>query len=332
MAPEVPSWRRARFAVGLLCGCLLPFLLGEFCVRLRPPEDLQPFLGDEIERAGIYQLDPVLRVAYRSAADFQPAEAPKLADIEPLNPPEPTWLFFGNSFARGLSASVRPRLPSHRVIFFRESKDELHLRVAQFRLALEHGLKPERAFFTLIPSEVATYAKFPLDRAHVNRLGALCKRHRDPGGPFGTLLDRSWLARMVWIRSRLNYADPTFAPSRITERIPLPTVDDFRKLFTALGQLSRQYQVPVTVVVLPERRQILGTSNYALQSTLLELAKTAGVDAFDPRAAFLAYSDKRAMYIPDWHYSPVGDGILLDALLAHLKQNTPSIAEGGPSR
>ena len=81
----------------------------------------------------------------------------------------------------------------------------------------------------------------------------------------------------------------------------------------------------MTIVLLPDRRQILDqSSSFSLQENLAAIVRRARLDVFDPRDAFLAHADKRAMYLPDWHYSPVGDRILLDALLAHLKK--PDVA------
>lgn len=317
---------RLRFVFGVLLGCLLPLFVAEFGIRLRPPTDIQLYLGDQSPLEGHYKPDPVLRVDYRSIDDYKPVEAPKFADLKPLNTEQPTWLFFGNSFARGLSASVRPRLPNHRILFFRELKDELHMRVAEFRMLLANGLKPDHAFFTLIPSEVAQYAQRPLAWVGVGPKGGMTSSFNRPGEPLNSLLDQSWLVRLAWVRSRLRHADPFFSPRSITEGIPESTVRDLQTLYHALGELSRQYKVPVTVVILPERRQILGTSNYAMQATLISIVKTAGLDPFDPRAVFMAYPEKRSMYLPDWHYSPVGDKLLLDALLEHLKKNHPETA------
>lgn len=311
---------RVRFAVGLVAGLALPLLAGEAYVRFQPPEDLEPYLGDQSSRSGIYRPDPRLRVDYRSIDDYVPYDTPRLADITWPDPSQPVWLFFGNSFARGMSAAVRAALPSHRVLFFREAKDEFHLRVAQARLLLENGLRADRMFFTLIPIEFARYVLRPLPWVYVNSHGSISQRFRMPGWPLDQLLTHSWLARVAWIRTKLHHADPTFRMSRITEIVPQTVLDDFKVMFGILAEVSRKHSVPTTIVLLPDRRQILGRSDFTLQNKLIELAKGAGLDVFDPRNALLAYGDKRAMYVPDWHYSPLGDRLLLDALSAHLKQ------------
>ena len=321
----------ARVVAGLVAGFLLPILLAEAYVRLHPPEDLHIYLGDSLHRPGIYRPDPVLRAGYRSADEYVPFEAPRIADLRPLNSERPTWLFLGNSFARGLSASVHNRMPSHRVLFYREAKDEFHLRVAQFRLLLESGLRPDHAFFTLIPIEVARYVLRPLDWVYVSRDGALSSKFRLPGEPLDSLLNNSWLARVAWVRSRMHHADPTFRMSRITEVVPQGALADFDAMLRALADVARKYEVPVTIVVLPDRRQILDQSSFSLQEKLTASVRRARLDVFDPRDVFLAHADKRAMYLPDWHYSPVGDRILLDALLAHLKKPDVATAARRPA-
>jgi hypothetical protein len=326
-----PTGARLRIAAGVLAGLLLPLFAAEYYVRLKPPEDLEPYLGD-YGPSGIYRPDPVLRVDYRSVDDYKPYEAPKLADLKPRNTEQPTWLFFGNSFAGGLSRSVRTRLQSHRVLFFREAKDELHMRVAQLRLLLENGLKPERAFFTLIPIEAARYVIRPLDWVYVNGHGAIASKFNLPGEPINTVLEHSWLTRLAWVRTKLHLANPTFRMSRITETVPNSVVEDFRTMFDALGEVSRKYGVPVTVVTLPDRRQILADSSFALQKRLSPLIKAAGLDRFDPSEVFLAHPDKRSIFLPDWHYTPVGDDLLLNAMLKHLGQAIPVAERTRPAQ
>jgi hypothetical protein len=330
-ASAKPNGARLRLVAGILAGLLLPLFAAEYYVRLKPPHDLEPYLGD-FGKAGIYRPDPILRVDYRSIDDYTPFEAPRLADLKPLNTEQPTWLFFGNSFAGGLSGSARAQLRSHRVLFFREVKDELHMRIAQLRLLLENGLKPERVFFTIIPIEVARYVIRPLDWVYVNRQGAISSKYNSPGEPINTVLEQSWLARLAWVRSKLHLADPTYRMSRITESVPATAIEDFRTLFNALGEVSRKHGVPVTVVTLPDRRQILGESSFALQEQLSALIKSARLDKFDPSEVFLAYSDKRAIFLPDWHYTPIGSKLLLEALLKHLARPESVAAQGGSAR
>jgi hypothetical protein len=278
---------RARFVVGVLIGLVAPLIFGEAYARLRPPADIQEYLGDDSPLTGIYRPDPVLGADYRSIADYRPAEAPPFAEIRPLNVPQ-TWLFFGNSFARQLSVKAREELPSHRILFFREFKDRLHLRIAEARMLLKDGLAPERMIFTLIPGEIAAYVKLPLSSVYVNRGGAITYRVRMPPAPWDRIIAHSRLALMAWVRSGLYQAMPRFRPSLITEIVPEIVVADFRRLFGVLGDLSREYRVPVTVVVFPDRRQILsGDSKFAMQKMVAELGKQAALDVSEPDPASL---------------------------------------------
>jgi hypothetical protein len=318
----IPVRRPYIFALGLLAGFLAPLVFGEVYVRLRPPPDLQEYLGEESPLSGIYLPDPKLIVRYASLADYKPSHAARFTEVQPFNSPEPTWLFFGNSFAYGLSLAAKLKLPSERIFYLQERKDRLHQRVAQARLLLENGLRPERIIFTLIPLEIAKYVKTPLSSININQRGALVTKVRMPGEPLNTLLANSRLALIGWVRSGLHHQNPTFQLSKITETVPENVKNDFQTMFQAMGELSRRFNVPVTVIVMPDRRQILfQKSAFAMQRTLMELCKQAGIDGFEPSAEFLSYSDRRALFLPDWHHTPLGNGIIMDALLAHFKKS-----------
>ena len=319
-AIRADSKDRFRFVIGVMIGIFVPLVFGEAYTRLRPPTDIQEYLGDESPLKGIYRPDAVLGADYRSIDDYRPAEAPPYAEIRPLNVPH-TWLFFGNSFARGMSETARDELPSQRILFFRESKDRLHLRIAQARMLLENGLKPERMIFTLIAGEIAAYAKLPLSSVYVNRDGAITYRVRMPSAPWDQALTHSRLALMAWVHSGLYQAAPRFRPSDITETVPEIVVADFRRLFGVLGGLSRKHETPVTVVIFPDRRQILSNnSKFTMQKTIVELGREAGLDVFDPSPLLLRYPDKKALYVPDWHYSELGSRMIFADLLKHLEQ------------
>ncbi len=316
-----PARRRSIFTAGFLIGLLLPLAFGEAYIRLRPPLSLQNYLGDASPLAGIYKPDPELGVDYRSIDDYLPNEAPRFSDIKPLNTSNPTWLFFGNSFAGNLTLAARDALPSHRVLFFREPKDRLHMRIAQARMLLAHGLKPQRLIFTLIPLEIAIYAQTPLSSVYVNKNGAITYRVRAPREPWNYLISHSRLALMGWVSSGLYRANPRFQLSHITEAFPDTVVNDFKNLLGKLGDLSRQYGVPATVIILPDRRQILSEkSKFMMQKIIADLGREAGLDVFDPSPMMLRYPDKRALYVPDWHYTKLGYRLVIEDLLLHIKQ------------
>jgi hypothetical protein len=319
--------RRSYFALGVLVGLLVPIVLAEAYVRLRPPADVQDYLGDASPLSGIYKPDPVLSVDYHSFGDFRALNAERFDGFGPLDSPRPTWAFFGPSFAGDLGRTAEAAMPSHRIYFdIRDirgptQKDQFHLWIAQARLLLENGFHPQRMFFVLVPQEFARYASTPLAWVYVTRRGAINYRVRLPIPPFDCAIEASRLALVAWTRSGLHHANPTFRSRTITEKLPPGVIEDFRRMFAVLGGLSRRYSVPITIVLLPDRRQILSQSNFVLQKTAIALIKDAGLDPFDSSEAFLRQPDRRALYIPDWHYTPLGNRILLEALRAHVENS-----------
>ena len=321
---------RMRFAVGLVAGLVLPLLLGEVYLRIDPPESVHAYLGDRSPLKGSYVSDPVLGAGYRALADYRPLHDPKFVEMASLNSPEPTWLFFGNSFAYGLSLAAKELRPSYRMYYLQERKDRLHLRIAQARLLLESGLRPQHLFFTVIPLEVRAYARTPLSSVYVNRNGAINYHYRLPGPPLDRLITHSRLALVAWVSSGLHQSDLLLRHSQVSEFLPQPVVDDFRRMFEVIGELSRKYQVPATVVTLPHRNQILrDESRFVMQRTLIRLGEQAGIKVFDPGDALRAYPNRRALFLPDWHHTPLGNKLLMSALLSEIEKSPIGARQDG---
>jgi hypothetical protein len=311
--------RTVRFCAGVLVGALVPLALAEGFLRLRPPEDLVNYLGDSAPVAGIYKSDPVLRIDYRSFEDFRRLNKAGFDKFGPLDAPAATLAFLGPSFAVGLGDAAEPAMPAYRIYRglrdMTQQKDQFHQWIAQSRLLLANGFRPKRVFFVLIPQEVSRYSEVPLAWFWVNRNGALQHRYRVPNAALGAVLGHSRLALLGWTRSgRLSQAPYRLRTSDITERVPREVAEDFRAMFGVIGETSRRYGVPMTVILLPDRRQVLYGSNYALQVTLQRLAREAGVDIFDAAPVLNAQQDKMALYIPDWHYTALGNRLILEAL------------------
>lgn len=305
-------------AAGVVAGLVLPLALGEAFMRLRPPENVRQFLDGDPTLKGAYQNEPVLRMKYRSPDLYQPAEAPKLAQISKSSP-NPTWMFFGVSFAKGISETASRVMPSHRVLFFREINDRMNMRVQQARMILDYGIKADRLVFVLIPLEIARYTETPLSYFNVNEKGSVVYSFRMPPQPFGWIFENSRLALVGWVRARRHNALPNFRLSTITENVPETVRNDFRIMFGDLGKLSREKGVPVTIVILPDRRQVLNDgSNYILQKTMTALAKEAGLDIYDPVELLRAQPDRRALFVPDWHYTEQGYELVVKGLNEHL--------------
>lgn len=318
---RVPKRSTWIVAAGVIAGLSLPLVLGEAFARLRPPSNIQEFLGDGSRLSGNYRSEPLLGIGYRSPELYQPSEAPKLAQI-PKTSAKPTWMFFGVSFAWGISKIADRDMPSHRILFFREAGDRLNMRIPQARMILDYGIKAERLIFVLIPLEIARYTETPISYFNVNKNGALTYRVRKPSRPFDRIVDNSRLALIGWVRARRHNALPNFRLSTITENVPEIVERDFRTMFGELGKLQREKGVPVTILILPDRRQVLNEgSNYELQKKMATLAKEAELDIYDPVELLRAQPDRFALYVPDWHYTEAGYSLILKGLNEHFEKN-----------
>jgi hypothetical protein len=272
---------RMRFAAGLVAGLVLPLLLGEAYLRIEPSERILTYLGDQSPLSGRYVPDPELGAGYQTLSDYRPFRGPDFAQMKSLNSPEPTWLFFGNSFAYGLSLAAKAERPTYRIYYLQELKDRPHLRIAQAKLLLESGMRPQHLFFTLIPLEIRNYARSPLSSVYVNRNGAINYHFRAPPWPWNNLIAHSRLALIAWVSSGLHNSDLLLRHSQVSEFLPAPVVNDFRRMFHIIGRLSREFHVPATVVIFPHRNQILqDDSKFVMQRTLESLGQEAGVARF----------------------------------------------------
>ena len=100
---------RWRFTVGCVLAVALLFGLAEAFLRLFPPRDLHPYLGERSPLAGIYKPDRAFGVAYQSFDAFAADNAKALKPWLPLHAPpdhRPSWAMFGSSFVhmRGMLA------------------------------------------------------------------------------------------------------------------------------------------------------------------------------------------------------------------------------------
>lgn len=312
---------RVRFAVGLVLGLAVPFLLGELLVRHWPPADLHDYLGEDSPKAGIYRADPVLGADYRSVEQFRQTYAKRLDALGPLPTPLPGWALFGSSFVQApgmLGDTAQAAFPRARM-FYLARNEPLHLRVAQARLLLASGLRPQRILFVMVVLDAVPYATRPLSAIEVNARGAVTSRIRPPPPPFDRLVASSRLALLAWVRSGRSVWNPGFKPNYLMERVPPGLSDDLGRMLGELGERSRDASVPVTLVLIPNREQIFGRGGFAIQDELIRLGARAGLDVYDARAVFQGEADKRSLFVPDWHFSPRGNQLLLSGVLAHLR-------------
>jgi hypothetical protein len=331
--------RRLAWAAGAVFGGLLAVAavggVGEAYVRLFPPRDLHSYLGDDAPDRGPFAPDPEFGVGYRSWQAFR-ADNPRLDSYLPFDAPDdprPVWAFFGNSFVQApgmLADTARARLPGSR-IFNLGRNEHLCVRLAQIRLLLEHGLRPERVVVELMPLDAAVLGPDPLDSLYVTPRGALTVRPRLPDGPAGWLVGRSALARTAWFRTGRHHADPDFSASRLDREVGPRLAADLDRLFAALARAAGRHAASVTVLLIPNYEQIARGAPCGFQDALGPALRACGLDVCDPRDAFRAYPDKPSLFIPDRHFSDCGNRLLLAELLRHLKgAGAPATGEVDP--
>jgi len=305
-------------AAGVIAGFLLPLVLGEAFARLRPPANTHEFLGDASPYIGHFVRDPKNIIKYNSDSLYALTDLIPLSSI-PKTAKEPTWIYFGVSFGWGIwNATDQLKLP-RRILYFHEINDRLHMRIAHARRILEYGIKVDRMVFVLIPLEIARYTETPLASIYVNKNGALTQRVRPAPAPFNWILDHSRLALLGYIRARMHTWLPFFRLNSISENFPPIVENDFRFMFGQMAELQKHYGVKITVVVLPERRQVLNdTSNFMMQYKFQGLGKETGIDIYEPAGLLRRQPDRRALFLPDWHYTDAGYDLVARDLAAHL--------------
>jgi hypothetical protein len=311
-----------RFLLG--CGLSITLLLGlaEGFLQLFPPTDLKPFLGEKSGLVGHYKADPEFAVTYRSFQAFADDNGRGIKRFQSearAGGPRPVWAMFGNSFvqAPGMLADTARRRLGDRVIFNLGRNEPLCVRFAQIKLLLDNGLKPERVFIAILPIDMPLDQ--PLNSIQITSQGALTQRPHLPPGAGGWLVQNSRLALTAWCRLGLH--QPLDANRRsIHNQVPEPLQADLSRLFGGLARASREHGVPVTMILIPSHDQICKGASFGFQDTLTSLARRYGLDVCDVRESFLNHPDKPALFIPDKHFSDLGNEILLDELLRHLDE------------
>lgn len=325
-AARVP--RRAAPAAGFAVAFGALCAVGEAYLRFAPPADLVQYLP-HADRTGPFVPDPKYGVTYPSL-DALAADTPRTNLFRPLlhhpNPP-PTWALFGNSFVQMdgmLADTVRAHLP--RAVFALGKNEIVPVRFAQAELLLESGLRPERAFFVFIPLDAHSFALHGLDQVRAAPSGALAYEPRPPAVG-GALVRHSRLALKGWTRTTLHLNRPFAPAAALHDRVDPAVRADLRALFERFAPCAARHRVPVSVVLLPNYEQVCRGAGFAIQDALAADARAAGFDVCDARGPFLAWPNKAELFIPDKHFSPVGNRLLLGAVVRHARAADPRAAD-----
>jgi hypothetical protein len=316
------AWRfllGAALAVGLLTG------LAEAYLRLFPPSDLHPYLGEASPLTGRFAPDDDFAVRYRSWDDFVAENAERLQAFGPLTTSpgdRPVWAFFGNSFVQApgmLGDTARAGVPDRR-IFYLGKNERPEVRLAQVQLLLDHGLEPEHLFLAVMPPDLLVLGDQPLATVHVTSRGAITYEPRLPPEPGGWLVGHSRLALTAWCRTGLQRGNPHFSRGALSHDVPPPLLADLRRLFGNLARLTHERNLPTTILLIPSYSQAVDGADFGFQDRLASLFRELGYDVFDPRDAFRRYPRPADLYLPDRHLTPAGNRLLLGELLAHVRR------------
>jgi hypothetical protein len=132
------------------------------------------------------------------------------------------------------------------------------------------------------------------------------------------------------VRSGRHVGQPSFHAGDVTEFLSPSLTHDLGAFVGLLGNLSKKYAVPVTVLLLPNREQIFGKAHFAFQDGIMSMCRREGIDCFDARDIFTGADDKPSLFLPDWHFTPRGNRMLLAGLLAHLEKVKNTTREAKP--
>jgi hypothetical protein len=325
--------RRLRWLLGFAGAFLALLALGEGYLRFFPPRDFQQYLGDDSPLTGPYRPDHGYGLQYRDwptfVGEYRETLSPYLPFPASDSQPK-VWAMFGNSFVQApgmLADTAREQMPQ-RTIFNLKRNEPLAVRLAQIELLLENGLKPDRIFVALLPLDWWTLHLHSLDQIQINQHGALTYRVRNPGGTTGWLLEHSRLFLTGWIRTKMHHAVPHYNPSRLPSGLDASVFADARRLLLLLKNAADKHQVPVTLVLIPNFEQIVKGASFRLHDQLKELGSEIGLDVCDTREVFLKAEAKRELFIPDKHFSPRGNSLLLQSICRHLGEPLPTEVRG----
>ncbi|QVL32415.1 hypothetical protein KIH39_00410 [Telmatocola sphagniphila] len=316
--------RVARGLIGFLLGLAVVFSIGELFLQIFPPNDIQIFLGNQASGSGIYKPDRALGADYRSWAEFEKDNSLRLAEylpLEKLKQGNPVWAFFGNSFIQmqGMLGDTARATVTDKRIFYLGKNETINLRFAQIRLLLENGLQPERIFIELMPLDSVPLGQHPLGDYRVNDRGVITYRSPLPGGLHSTLLGESRLLLAGWMRFAKPIPNANTYGRQLNDRIPVELQEQYAQLFQELAEVTSRRNIPITLLLIPTHEQIVKGAGCAYQDAMTQLGQQFGFDICDFRNSFQDEPDKASLFIPDKHFSPRGNEILLRELLAHLR-------------
>lgn len=328
---QLPNLRRAAaVACGWTVAVALVLSAGELYLRVAPPGDLAEYLGAESPRAGPFRPDPRYGAQYRSLdallADNPGRMEPYLQFLH--NPRTPKfWAFFGNSFAQapGMLADTAREHVRTRLVFNLGKNEILPVRLAQAEFLLDAGFPVERLFVVLLPIDGHWLSQRGPDQIRVTAGGGIAYEPRVPeaGRP---LVRNSRLALQGWTQTGLHVNEPFYLMREVNTRFDGRMLADLTRMFAEFAKGAARHRVPVTVVLIPNYEQVVELTGCAFQDAVAPALRELGYDVCDVRRVFRGYpaEGKAGLFIPDKHFSPTGNRLLLATVIGHLKTADPA--------
>jgi hypothetical protein len=312
-----------RAALGAIAGLTGLLLAGELFLRLAPTDDLKPYLGAASGLSGPYKPDPLLGADYKSYEAFAEIYRDRLDGLQRENSGRPIWAMFGNSFiqASGMLGDTAQAAFPDRQIFFLQRNEPLYVRIAQYRLLVDQGLRPERTFFALVPLDSWGIVMDPIAAVAVTPEGALGHKVREPD-LIAPILGNSRLALSAWVRSDRHRVLPGYRMRDVLDPWPGLVLDELDTLFGELARISREKDIATSIILIPNVEQIMGHQSTSPQQAIGAAAGRHGLDFIDTTPAFLGQPDRPGLLLPDKHFTARGNKLLLDLILSHVSDDT----------
>ena len=313
--------RRLAYVLGVLCAALSLLGCGELYLCCYPSADLLPYLGDDYTARACFVRDEDLPFRYRSFEEFRDDNPRWWRSCCQLSrSPSGKWLFLGNSFGFELSDYIdrqAPFAPARANTL--DGRDPLTVRLAQIQTLLESNYCPERIFLVLTPIDLLGLGEQPLATQHLNRHGALCYRPRLPPAPFASLVRHSRLALAAWARTGQHRGNPRFRVRHLSQQIEPSLREDLATLTAGLATVCRRHATPVTVIVIPMRKEICRNTVFPVEDIVIPLLRQAEMAAVDPRPLFLSHPQPEQLYVEDGHLSQLGNQLVVEAMKRQLR-------------
>ena len=137
----------------------------------------------------------------------------------------------------------------------------------------------------------------------------------------------SRLALQSWTQTGWQVNVPRYPTRLLNDRYDGRMLADFTKVFGHFAVATTRRRVPVTMVLLPNYEQTARGGRLRVSGRDHAALREQGYDVCDVRQAFLDYPDKPSLFIPDKHFSDIGNRLLLATVLEHLKATDPSATD-----